>query len=53
MSKKKLVKQALKNPELYNESEILYFQMWLKAEVANKKRIKKLAILKLERDLLI
>lgn len=34
--KKKLVKQALKNPELYTPAELQYFRLWL----ANKKRQK-------------
>lgn len=37
MTKKtKLVKKALKNPELYTPAEIQYFQLWL----ANKKKQK-------------
>lgn len=52
MKKKKLVRQALEKPELYSQEEVLYFQMWLKAKKYRKERKRKLAILKLERDLL-
>lgn len=34
--KKKLVKDALKHPELYSPAEIQYFQLWL----SNKKKQK-------------
>lgn len=34
--KKKLVKGALKNPELYSQAELQYFRLWL----ANKKKQK-------------
>lgn len=34
--KKKLVKLALKNPDLYTPAELQYFKLWL----ANKKRQK-------------
>lgn len=34
--KKKLVKQALKNPELYTQAEIQYFQLWLKSKKQQK-----------------
>lgn len=53
MSKKKLVKNALKHPELYSPDEVLYFQMWLKAKEYRKDRKRKLAVLKLERSLLL
>lgn len=34
--KKKLVKKALKTPELYTQAELQYFRLWL----ANKKKHK-------------
>lgn len=37
--KKKLVKKALKKPELYTQAELQYFRIWL----ANKKRKKEAA----------
>lgn len=37
--KKKLVKKALKHPELYTAAELRYFELWL----ASKKRQKALA----------
>lgn len=35
--KKKLVKKALKKPELYTQAELQYFRLWL----ANKKKKQK------------
>lgn len=40
MKKKKLVKQALKHPELYTEGEIAYFKRWLFQRKQNKKAAK-------------
>jgi hypothetical protein len=40
--KKKLVKKALKTPELYTQGELQYFRMWL----ASKKKHKKVDNLK-------
>jgi len=40
MKKKKLVKNALKNPELYSSAEIAYFNMWLKFKKDKKKAAK-------------
>ena len=37
MKKKKLVKQALKNPELFTEGELVYFRKWLELKKALKK----------------
>ena len=37
MKKKKLVKQALKNPELFTEGELAYFRRWLELKKAIKK----------------
>jgi hypothetical protein len=34
--KKKLVKKALKNPELYTPAEIQYFKLWLATRKKNK-----------------
>ena len=53
MSKKKLVRKALKHPELYSQDEVLYFQVWMKARKMRKEHKRQLAILKLERDLLL
>jgi len=53
MSKKKLVKEALKHPEMYSPGELSFFQLWLK-EKEEKKQAKKSRIrLFLERMLLI
>ena len=35
--KKKLVKKALKHPELYTQGELQYFKLWLMARKRNKK----------------
>lgn len=35
-SKKKLVKKALKNPNLYTAAEIQYFKLWLAARKRKK-----------------
>lgn len=40
--KKKLVKEALKHPELYSQGDLQYFKLWL----SNKKKNKKVANLK-------
>ena len=53
MKKKKLVKEALKHPEMYSPGELSFFQLWLK-EKKEKKQAKKSRIrLFLERMLLI
>lgn len=36
MKTKKLVKKALKTPELYTETEVLFFVNWLKQKKLNK-----------------
>ena len=36
MKKKKLVKNALKHPELYTSGELAYFERWLKQRKLNK-----------------
>jgi len=35
-SKKKLVKKALKSPELYTPAELQYFKLWLAAKKRKK-----------------
>jgi hypothetical protein len=53
MKKKKLVKEALKHPEMYAPGELSFFQLWLK-ERKEKKQAKKSRIrLNLERMFLI
>jgi hypothetical protein len=39
-SKKKLVKSALKHPELYSSAELTYFKMWLKKRKEKKQERK-------------
>jgi hypothetical protein len=53
MKKKKLVKQALKTPELYAAAELSYFQFWLKEREAKKQAKKQRARLMLERAYLL
>ena len=36
MKKKKLVKNALKHPELYSEGELAFFELWRKAKKLEK-----------------
>jgi hypothetical protein len=53
MKKKKLVKEALKHPEMYAPAELSFFQLWLQ-ERKEKKQAKKSRIrLNLERMFLI
>jgi len=40
MKKKKLVKRALKHPELYTPAELAYFQCWLRLRKERKKAAK-------------
>lgn len=40
MKRKKLVKKALKHPELYAPAEIAYFKRWLWQKKQNKKTAK-------------
>lgn len=42
MKSKKLVKKALKHPELYTEGELAYFNLW-RGERKRKKELKKFA----------
>jgi hypothetical protein len=51
--KKKLVKDALKRPELYSAEELTYFQMWLKARKLRKEKEKTERRLNLEKMLLL
>ncbi len=39
-SKKKLVKRAMKHPELHTPAELSYFERWLKARKERKMREK-------------
>lgn len=51
MSKtKKLVKEALKHPELYTEGDLMYFRMWLKLRKERKERKKEERRSQLERN---
>ncbi len=43
--KKKLVKQALKNPELYTPAEIQYFKHWLAFKKRKKQENRKASAL--------
>lgn len=40
MKKKKLVKQALKNPQLFSSAELAYFDRWLWLRKQRKKAAK-------------
>mgnify|MGYP003336348220 CR=1 FL=1 len=40
MKRKKLVKNALKHPELYTPAELAYFKRWLWQKKQNKKTAK-------------
>ena len=40
MKKKKLVKRALKHPELHTPGELAYFDRWLRARKERKKAAK-------------
>ncbi len=51
--KKKLVKDALKRPELYSSEELTYFRMWLKARKLRKEKEKTERRLNLEKMLLL
>jgi hypothetical protein len=44
MKKKKLVKQALKNPELFTEAELVYFRKWLQIKQELKNGTRRLEI---------
>lgn len=49
MKKSKLVKQALKNPNLYSPEELAYFAVWLKEFKRLKKQKKALVRATLEK----
>lgn len=49
MKTKKLVKNALNNPELYSSEELTYFQIWLKHKKESKEKKKQLRRLELEK----
>jgi hypothetical protein len=53
MKKKKLVKQALKNPHLYSDGELNYFELWLNKRKKEKEQKKILRKLELEKNLLL
>ena len=53
MKKKKLVKQALNNPELYAPAELSFFQLWLRERKAKKDAKKRRARLMRERAYLL
>lgn len=40
MKRKKLAKEALKNPELFSSAELMYFEMWLREKKARKEKEK-------------
>jgi hypothetical protein len=52
-SKKKLVKEALKHPELYAPAELSYFEMWLQNRKEKKQAKKSRIRLALERIFLL
>lgn len=43
-SKKKLVKEALKHPEMFKPAEIAYFQLWLQQKKIKKAQKAKAAL---------
>ena len=53
MKEKKLVKKALKNPELYSPEELSYFALWLKARKMRKEKEKTERRLDLEKMFLL
>ncbi len=53
MKNKKLVKRALKHPELYSFEELTYFQLWLRAHKMRKQKEKTERRLNLERNFLL
>jgi hypothetical protein len=53
MKKRKLVKQALNNPELFAPAELSFFQIWLKERKAKKEAKKQRTRLMLERAYLL
>jgi hypothetical protein len=53
MKEKKLVKKALKQPDLYTPEELTYFQLWLKARKIRKEKEKTEKRLSLEKLFLL
>ena len=53
MKEKKLVKKALKNPQLYSPEELSYFTLWLKARKMRKEKEKTQRKLDLEKMFLL
>jgi len=48
--KSKLVKMALKHPDLYSQGELAYFQLWLKEHKVRKAAKKRQNRLRLEQN---
>jgi hypothetical protein len=48
----KLIKNALKQPELYSEGELMYFHLWLNERKKRKERNRQLKRLLLEKQFL-
>ncbi len=53
MKEKKLVKKALKNPELYSPEELSYFALWMKARKVRKEKERAEKRLNLEKMFLL
>lgn len=53
MKNKKLVKKALKHPEMYSFEELTYFQLWLRAHKLRKQKEKAERRLDLEKAFLL
>jgi hypothetical protein len=53
MKKKKLVKEALKHPEMYAPAELSFFQLWLQKRRRRNKQKKSQIRLNLERMFLL
>ncbi len=53
MKKKKLVKEALKHPEMYAPAELSFFQLWLQKRKEKKQAKKSQIRLNLERMFLL
>ena len=52
MKTAKLAKKALKQPELYSEGELMYFNLWLSERKKRKERKRQLKRLLLEKQYL-
>lgn len=53
MKTKKLVKKALKQPELYSEEERAYFELWLREKKKKKEQERVTRRLELEKNFLL